>query len=331
MVVSNSIKSAIYYKLAFDKYLRTINSEYQTLVAFSGSKEINGKKEDEFSMNNFYGNQITENFKDDKYRFLIVANKYQTGFDEPLLHTMYVDKVLSDVKAVQTLSQLNRYCEGKNDTFVLDFVNSADEIQKAFEPYYKTTILSEETDSDGLHDLQDSFAKFQIYSPEDVRKFMRIFVSSKSRENWESVLDIYVENYQNDLQEEEKIEFQNKARSFVKNYQFLVQVKSFKNSYWESLNSFLTWLVNKLPKLDNYDLSAGIINSVDIESYRIELLGSQSISLSRENILSPIADNIVSGNSENRSDKISQIIQEFNNRFGGSISWKNEDKTWKFF
>ncbi len=184
--------------------------------------------------------------------------------------------------------------------------------------------------SDHLHDLQDSLAKFQIYSPEDVRKFMRIFVSSKSRENWESFLDIYVENYQNDLQEYEKIEFQNKVRSFLTNYQFLVQVKSFKNSYWESLNTFLKLLINKLPKLDNSDFSAGIINSVDIESYRIEFLGSKSISLSRENILSPIADNIVSGNSENRSDKISQIIQEFNNRFGGSITWQNEDKTWIF-
>ena len=330
MVVSNSIKSAIYYKLAFDEYLRKINYEYQTVVAFSGSKEIDGKKEDEYSMNGFSGNQITEKFKEDKYRFLVVANKYQTGFDEPLLHTMYVDKILSDVKAVQTLSRLNRSCDGKNDTFVLDFVNSAHEIQKAFEPYYQTTILSEETDINILHDLEDSLASFQIYFPEDVREFMRRFLSSESRENWESVLDSCVENYQNDLQEEEKIDFQNKGRSFVRNYQFLVQVKSFKNSYWESLNAFLKLLVNKLPKLDNSDLLAGIINSVDIENYQVELLGSKSISLSRENTLSPIAENIVRGNSENRSDKISQIIQEFNNRFGGSITWQNEDKVWKF-
>ncbi|OZH53577.1 hypothetical protein AFK68_16690 [Hydrocoleum sp. CS-953] len=330
MVVSNSIKSAIYYKLAFDKYLSKINSKYKTIVAFSGSKEIDGKKEDEYSMNGFSGDKIAKAFKEDKYRFLIVANKYQTGFDEPLLHTMYVDKVLSDVKAIQTLSRLNRSCEGKRDTFVLDFVNSADEIQKAFEPYYKTTILSEETNSDRLHDLEDSLAKFHIYSPEDVQEFMSKFVSSESRENWEPVLDICVENYQNNLEEEEKIEFQNKARSFVRNYQFLVQVKSFKNSDWESLNTFLKLLFSKLPKLDNYDLSAGIINSVDIESYRVELLGSQSISLTRKNTLSPIAENIVRGNSENKSDKISQIIQEFNNRFGGSIVWQNQDKTWKF-
>ncbi|GGA41140.1 type I restriction endonuclease subunit R [Okeania sp. KiyG1] len=204
MVVSSSIKSAIRYKFAFDEYLRKINSEYQTIVAFSGSKEIDGKKEDEYSLNGFSGSKITDFFREDKYRFLIVANKYQTGFDEPLLHTMYVDKVLSEVKAVQTLSRLNRSCEGKYDTFVLDFVNSADEIQRAFEPYYKTTILSEETDSDRLHDLEESLASFQIYSPEDVREFMRIFVSSESRENWESILDNYVENYQNYLQEEEK-------------------------------------------------------------------------------------------------------------------------------
>ena len=312
MVVSSSIKSAIYYKLAFDKYLSKRNSEYQTVVAFSGSKEIDGKKEDEFSMNGFSGSKISEAFKEDKYRFLIVANKYQTGFDEPLLHTMYVDKVLSDVKAVQTLSRLNRSCEGKYDTFVLDFVNSADEIQRAFEPYYKTTILSEETDSDILYDLEDSLANFQIYSPEDIREFISRVLNGESRENWESILDRCGEKYQNDLQEEEKIEFQYKARSFVRNYQFLVQVKSFKNSAWESLNTFLKELVKKLPKSDNYDLSAGIINSVDIESYRVELLGSQSISLSRENTLSPVAENIVRGKSENRSDEISEIIQEFN-------------------
>ncbi len=114
------------------------------------------------------------------------------------------------------------------------------------------------------------------------------------------------------------------------NYQFLVQVKSFKNPYWESLNNFLRLLVNKLPKLDDSDFSAGIINSVDIESYRVELLGSQSIGLSGENMVSPIADNIVSGKSESKSDKISQIIKEFNNRFGGSIAWQNEDRVWKF-
>ncbi|MGK7923431.1 MAG: DEAD/DEAH box helicase family protein, partial [Trichodesmium sp.] len=333
MVVSSSIKSAIYYKLAFDKYLSKINSEYQTLVAFSGTKEIDGKKEDEYSMNGFSGDKIAKAFEEDKYRFLIVANKYQTGFDQELLHTMYVDKVLSDVKAVQTLSRLNRSCEGKRDTFVLDFVNSADEIQKAFEPYYKTTILSEETERDRLHDLEDSLANFQIYSSEDIKEFMSKFVSGESREKLESILDICVENYQNNLEEEEKIEFQNKARSFVRNYQFLVQVKSFKNSDWESLNTFLKLLVDKLPKSDNSDLSAGIINSVDIESYRVELLGSQNISLDldRENTLSPVAENIIRGKSENKSDKISQIIQEFNNRFGGSISWQNEDKTWRFF
>ena len=330
MVVSNSIKSAIYYKIAFDKYLREKKDDYKTIVAFSGSKEIDGKKEDESSMNGFSSSKITEKFNDSKYRFLIVANKYQTGFDEPLLHTMYVDKVLSDVKAVQTLSRLNRSCEGKTDTFVLDFVNSADEIQRAFEPYYKTTILSEETDSDRLYDLEDSLASFQIYSPENVGEFMRIFLNCESRESWESILDSCVEKYNYDLLEEEKIEFKSKARSFVKNYQFLVQVKSFKNSYWESLNSFLKLLVNKLPQLDNSDLSEGIINSVDIESYRVELLGSQSIHLSGENTLSPIAKNIVSGNSQNRSDKVSQIIEEFNNRFGGNIVWQNDDRVWKF-
>ncbi|NEP79540.1 MAG: hypothetical protein F6K39_16035 [Okeania sp. SIO3B3] len=167
--------------------------------------------------------------------------------------------------------------------------------------------MSEETDSDRLQDLEDSLASFQIYSPENVREFMEMFLNGDSRESWESILDSCVENYQHSLQDEEKIEFQSKARSFVINYQFLVQVKSFINSNWESLNTFLKSLVNKLPKLDNSDLSAGIINSVDIESYQVEFLASQSISLSRGNALSPIADNIVIGNSESRSFQLSVI------------------------
>lgn len=156
------------------------------------------------------------------------------------------------------------------------------------------------------------------------------FVSDDSRESWEEILDSSVEIYNCDLLDREKIEFESQAKAFVRIYQFLVQIKSFINSDWESLKTFLQLLLNKLPKLDNYDLSEGVINSVDIDSYRIEFLASQSISLSGESILSAISDNIVTGNSETRSDKLSRIVAEFNYRFGGSISWQDKDKVWKF-
>ena len=158
---------------------------------------------------------------------------------------------------------------------------------------------------------------------------MRLFLNCESRENWESILDSCVEKYNYDLLEEKKIEFKSKARSFVKNYQFLVQVKSFKNSNWESLNSFLKLLVNKLPQLDNSDLSAGIINSVDIESYRVELLASQSINLSGENTLSPIAKNIVSGNSQSRSENggtITKVAHTFGIGRASIYRWLSRPK-----
>jgi type I restriction enzyme R subunit len=158
-------------------------------VAFSGRKEVDGRIEDENSMNGFPGHTIPETFRKNEYRFLIVANKYQTGFDEPLLHTLYVDKPLSDVKAVQTLSRLNRAYPSKTDTFILDFVNTVDGIKSAFAPFYKTTILSEETDLDRLNNLQDALDGYQVYSPENVNQFMARFLEGVDREQLDPILN----------------------------------------------------------------------------------------------------------------------------------------------
>ena len=154
MVITNGIERAIQYFHAFKDYLKERKSPYEPIVAFSGEHEYGGKKVTEATLNGFPSSQIPDKVQQDPYRFLIVADKFQTGYDEPLLHTMYVDKALSSIKAVQTLSRLNRAHPQKHDTFVLDFYNDSETIQKSFEPYYRTTILSDETDPNKLHDLK---------------------------------------------------------------------------------------------------------------------------------------------------------------------------------
>ncbi|MEH2046079.1 type I restriction endonuclease subunit R [Nostoc sp.] len=330
MVVTNGIVSAIRYKLAFDAYLQEINAPYKTIVAFTGSKEVDGKKEDESSMNGFSGNDIPKNFKKTEYRFLIVADKYQTGFDEPLLHTMYVDKTLADIKAVQTLSRLNRaYKPDKKDSFILDFVNSADTIKEAFDPFYKTTILSEETDIDRLNDLQDALDGFQVYSEEQVNDLITRFINGAERDQLDPILDECKQNFINELDEEQQIDFKKKGKSFVRNYQFLVQINPFRNPYWESLKTFLKFLLAKLPNLNDTDLSKGILESVDIDSYRIERQTTLAIQLEGGAEIAPTPPDAPGSKYEAQLDILSNIIQDFNDRFG-NIEWTEKDKVRRF-
>jgi type I restriction enzyme, R subunit len=316
MVVTSSIQNAIQYKLAFDTYLREIKSPYKTIVAFSGRKQVAGKLEDEASMNGFPSNEIPSRLKQSEYRFLIVADKYQTGFDEPLLHTLYVDKPLSDIKAVQTLSRLNRAYPGKTDTFVLDFVNSATTIRQAFEPYYKTSILSEETDLDRLNDLQDALDTYQVYAPQEITEFIRLFLEDFGRDQLDPILNECVQTYKNDLDENQKVDFKIKAKSFIRNYQFLVQVRTFRNPYWESLRTFLKFLLPKLPLLNEGDLSYGVLESVDMDSYRVAKQTTQAILLEDSQELSPTPPEPAGRKYQPNIDFLSNIIQEFNQRFG---------------
>ena len=330
MVVTNGIISAIRYKLAFDAYLQEINAPYKTIVAFTGSKEVDGKKEDESSMNGFPGNDIPKEFRKSEYRFLIVADKYQTGFDEPLLHTMYVDKLLADIKAVQTLSRLNRaYKPDKKDTFVLDFVNSADAIKQAFNPFYQTTILSEETNIDRLNDLQDALDHFQVYSEEQVNELMTRFINGAERDQLDPILDECKQNFINELDEEQQIDFKKKGKSFVRNYQFLVQINPFRNPYWESLKTFLKFLLAKLPNLNDTDLAKGILESVDIDSYRIERQTTLAIQLEGGPEIAPTPPDAPGSKYEAQLDVLSNIIQDFNDRFG-NIQWTEKDKVRRF-
>lgn len=323
MVVTSSILNAIKYKRAFDAYLREIKSPYKTIVAFSYTKEVDGEKLDEAKMNGFPSEDIPKTFKKDEYRFLIVAEKFQTGFDQPLLHTMYVDKVLSDVKAVQTLSRLNRAYPGKDNVFVLDFVNSSDDIQRAFEPFYKTTILSEGTDINRLNDLQDKLDTSQVYSRDQVEGLMSLFIHGASREKLDPILDACVEVYRTDLNNDQKIEFKQQAKSFVRTYQFLALILPFSNPYWESLKTFLRLLIPKLPSPNDEDLARGIIESVDMDSYRVEQESTRAIVLEGSQELSPTPPEPRKSAETPEMEYLSNILHEFNDRWG--TNWTEHD------
>lgn len=325
MIVTKSIEAAMKYKDAFDEYLTEINSPYKAIVAYSGKKAHykTGEEMSEADMNRFPNgdNDIPEQFKSDEYRFLIVANKYQTGFDQPLLHTMYVDKELSDVQAVQTLSRLNRaHKPYKKDTFVLDFYNETIEIQKAFEPYYTTTILSKETDVNKLNDLQDDLDNMQVYSEEEVKEFFAIYYSKGDREILEPIINASADIFNKELEKEQQIKFKSSAKIFVRTYSYLSKILDFNQPYWEMLWLYLKHLIPKI-KIEDDEFDEDILNDIDMESYKIDRLGTTKIILSDdEGNIEPIPVSTGGGISDKNYDTLGHIVSDFNNRFG-NIDW----------
>lgn len=328
MIVTNGIVSAIRYKQALDAYLSQTQAPYKAIVAFSGTKDVDGHAYDEYAMNGFPSADIPSQFQKSEYRFLIVAEKYQTGFDQPLLHTMYVDKPLADVQAVQTLSRLNRACPGKTDTFVLDFVNSADAIKDAFDPFYQTALLSEETDLNRLNDLQDKLDNLHVYTEVQVMEMMNQFLNGASREQLDPLLDACVSVFKQDLSTDKQIEFQSAAKSFIRTYQFLASILPFRNPYWESLSTFLKFLSAKLPAPDDADLSAGVLQSIDMDSYRTEKQATLSIILQGGVELQPAPASPGSGFPLAEIDVLSNIVRIFNERYG--TDWTADDKRSRF-
>jgi type I restriction enzyme, R subunit len=320
MLVTRSVKSAIRYKQAFDKILKERKVDIEALVAFEGSRTLDGKTYDESSMNGFPGGDIPKEFKKDKYRFLIVAEKYQTGFDQPLLHSMYVDKKLDGVQAVQTLSRLNRsYKPYKRETFVLDFYNSAMEIRSAFDPFYKTTILSEATDPNRLNDLYEELAEPQVYTEEEVMDLMEKYLNGSSREVIEPLLENMVERFKQ-LSYDEKVKFKTRAKGFVRTYQFLSQILPYNQEDWTALATTLRLLIPKLPRISDDDLSEGILEAIDIDSYRVDQKETQNISLVGETILDP-APTVGGGHSiDPKLELLSEIVRGFNEKFGKDLT-----------
>ena len=248
MVVTGSIERAIRYYHAIRDYLGERKSPYRAIVAFSGEHEYGGTRVTEASLNGFPSNLIADVFREDPYRFMVCAEKFQTGYDEPLLHTMYVDKVLSGVRAVQTLSRLNRAHPKKHDAFVLDFTNDADAIQDAFADYYRTTILAEVTDPDKLHDLEAALDGYQVYDPGRIDELVERYLAGVDRDLLDPILDACVAVYRERLDEDGQVDFKGKAKAFLRAYGFLASILPYTYAEWEKLSIFLTFLAPKLPR-----------------------------------------------------------------------------------
>ncbi len=326
MVVTNGIERAMQYFHAFRDYLQERKSQYQAIVAFSGEHQFGGVKVNEAALNGFPSRLIPEKIQEDPYRFLICADKFQTGYDEPLLHTMYVDKTLSGIKAVQTLSRLNRAHPGKHDVFVLDFLNDADTIREAFAPFYRTTILADETDPNKLHDLQAALDSAQVYAPSQVEDFARLYLDGAPRDQLDPILETCVEVYKHELDEDAQVDFKGKAKGFVRTYNFLSAVLLWNNRDWETRSIFLNFLIPKLPAPQEEDLSKGILDSIDMESYRVEKQAMQKIILSDdETEIDPVPTGVGGYLPEPELDRLSNIINQFNDLFGG-IEWDDSDR-----
>lgn len=326
MVVTASIPRCIEYYFAINKCLSERHSPYKAIIAFSGEHKYNGQEPALTSaeLNGFADAKIPKEFKKDPYRILVVADMFQTGFDEPLLHTMYVDKVLFDIGAVQTLSRLNRACPGKDDTFVLDFANKTSMIEEAFSKFYRTTILSGETDPNKLYDLISVMESYQVFGTDDVERLVDLFLGGAERDRLDPILDACVPTYKQ-LETDDQIKFKSAAKAFVRTYGFLGAILPYGNVEWEKLSIFLNLLLPKLPSPREDDLSEGILNAIDLSSYRNEAREMISIHLEDADAeIAPVPAGQVGHIVEPEMDLLSQIISDFNDMFG-NISWNDAD------
>lgn len=326
MVVTRSIRRAVQYYHAIRQYLVERESRYQAIVAFSGEHEYDGASVTESSLNGFPSSQIASKIQQDPYRILVCAEKFQTGYDEPLMHTMYVDKDLSGIKAVQTLSRLNRAHPKKHDVFVLDFVNKTDMIEDAFSDYYQTTILSEKTDPDKLHDQKATLDGYEIYSDTEIDQFVKRFLENAGREKLDPILDNCVAAYRQELDEDGQVNFKGTAKSFVRMYGFLSAILTYSMKEWERLSIYLNFLIPKLPAPEEPDLSKGILESIDMDSYRVEKKATENILLAEEDAeIGPVTTTGGDHKPEPVLDRLSIILKTFNDLFG-DICWEDKDR-----
>lgn len=319
MVVTSSIVRAIDFYYEISKLLKEQNSPYKAIVAFSGKKEYKDKEVTEADVNGFPSKDIEDNMGEDPYRILVVADKFQTGYDQPLLHSMYVDKELSDVAAVQTLSRLNRCHPLKTDTFVLDFYNDADKIQASFQRFYKTTILSEETDPNKINDLISEIEGCNIYTEGEVGEVNKKYFSGADRSELDPVINTTVERFKT-LEENSQIKCKSAIKSFIRTYPFVAAVTPYKSTEWEMLYTFFILLVHKLPKLKGEDFTKGLEECIDMEQVQVSKMAEHSIML--ENLNTEIAPIPVGsgqgGKHEPEMAKLSDILDQFND-----IHWLN--------
>ena len=326
MVVTRSRLHAVRFKRKFDEIMREMRLPYGALVAFSGSvfDEETGETYTESSMNNLGGNlDIPDAFKLPKYRILIVAEKYQTGFDEPLLHTMFVDKKLAKESAVQTLSRLNRTCAGKTSTMVLDFVNNPDDIREAFQKFYGTLFMNEEdeTDPNSLYDLKSRIRDFDVIDQSDIDEFARYFyIDDNQKENVYGVLYCAVEKVKAKLDDDHMTIFRKTCRQFTNLYKFLSQIITFKDVELDKLYVFLVALLNMLPyKVE--EMPKNILNETGLDSYKVQYQFTKKYQLEGGNTnVTGMHPGQVSGTDEPEMDYLSNIIKQLNETFGLNLT-----------
>ena len=318
MLVTPSRLHCVRYKLEFDRQMREMDLCYGCLVAFSSTVHDTDNEQDytEDGMNELPPRvSIADSFKSPEYRILIVSNKFQTGFDEPLLQTMYVDKRLDGLQCVQSLSRLNRVATGKTDTLVLDFVNEPEQVQEAFQGYYQTTTLAEETDPNRLYDLQSQLDGFDLYDADTIDQFCRIFYeSSRPDELLQSVLDSVVEKWSG-LETNEREEFRSILQSYIRLYGYISQLITFTDVALEKLYIFGRSLNKKLPKRDHPDVH-DLLASVDLDSFRLQRT-HDSLQLSLEAEDSEVAGigSDVATIREPDQDLLSNIINALNDAY----------------
>ena len=318
MIVTRSRLHAVRYKLAVDRHLAELGHPFKALVAFSGTVQDGGQFYTESSMNTIPEAQTAKTFELPEYRFLIAANKFQTGFDQPLLHTMYVDKKLGGVNAVQTLSRLNRTHPEKQSTMVLDFANESDEIETAFEPYYETTILSESTDPNLLYEKQGRLEEFPVFAETEVENFAAIYFGANStQDRLYATLAPAVERFK-EIHEDERHDFRGELSDYVRLYSFLAQVLPFSDVGLEKLYAFARHLRRLLPHSVE-ELPREIQQNIDMESYRIQQTGSGKVALDRRGkagALEPVTTKETRESTPEELEALSRIIADLNERFG---------------
>jgi len=325
MVVTNSREHAVRYKRAFDQYLKEKGyTGIKSLVAFSGDvylKELPDEKFTEVSMNDgIKEKELPRKFDTEEYQVLLVAEKYQTGFDQPLLHTMYVDKRLAGVQAVQTLSRLNRTTPGKSDTFVLDFVNDPEDIYAAFKPYYETTPIGEESDPQQLNDLAHRLNAWQIFTPNDVNEWCEIWFRNRmnptggEHKKLNSILDRVVEQH-NVFEAEEQALFKSQLASFRNLYLFLSQVIPYQDSDLEKLYTFGRYLLTKLPRTQD-DPAIKVDDEVQLKYYRLEKISEGAINLKAGEAEALYGPREVGTGQADEEVQLSTLVEKLNERFG---------------
>jgi type I restriction enzyme, R subunit len=331
MIVTRSRLHAVRYHRALERYLKEQGYDHGALVAFSGTVRDGGIDHTEANLNGIPETQTKDAFERAENRFLVVANKFQTGFDQPLLHTMYVDKKLGGVNAVQTLSRINRTHPTKDGTMVLDFANEAEAIREAFEPYYEHTILSEGTDPNLLHDLETRIQDHHLFGDEETTAFAKAYFALRARSKDDGdqselyrILDPVKQRFVDHLDQEAQEQVRSDLNEFVRLYAFLSQIVTFSDAELERLYLFSRYLKRVLP-VEREHLPREIQDQIDMESYGIRETASGSFTPERGTggELDPRGPKDPRGMSEHEKERLSAIIQELNDRFGAGLTEKD--------